>query len=578
MTPFVRRALRQAVAVAARWTGLLWICRRLERRVFACDGVILCYHRVLPSADGHCDYSQRGIVASLSHFEGQMASLRGAFHVTSLTAYLNGSAGASRKPVAIVTFEDGWADNYEHACPVLKRYRIPATIFLTTDFVEIGRPFWHTTLIYLLLHGDLKTLRPWDLPHALYPEAVVVRLARLRDLPRRPALDDVDDLVESLKSLRQEAIEALIGDLAVRLDLSLEPVLSRRFALSWPLAREMAAHGIQYGAHGVSHRILTTLSPEEVEAEAVGARRAIEERLGTPVHVFLCPNGDSTPAIQRILRGAGFRHILPAAGPADPRLLRLRRVNMHDGRSAGPWGRFSPSRFAFEISGLRETGPEADRHPMRPTVSEGGKAMIPDRHTLALRHPLRHYLRPHWMRAYATDRLQIVLGELRAWLNGLTRLIPGKIGSRIRLATLGFKRYGKNVRVWEMAWIKFPENISIGDDVRIHPMTYLDAAGGIEIGSHVGIAPGVTIYSSNHRYRDADRPYTEQGYEFGKVVIEDDVWIGARSVILAGVRLAPGTVVAAGAVVTKDTEPYSVVAGVPARIIGNRTGPSETAS
>ena len=86
----------------------------------------------------------------------------------------------------------------------------------------------------------------------------------------------------------------------------------------------------------------------------------------------------------------------------------------------------------------------------------------------------------------------------------------------------------------------------------------------------LALAPGTTVYSVNHRYHDADRPYQEQGYEFGTVVIEDDVWVGARSVILAGVRLARGTVVAAGAVVTKDTEPYSVVAGVPARPIGRR--------
>ena len=190
--------------------------------------------------------------------------------------------------------------------------------------------------------------------------------------------------------------------------------------------------------------------------------------------------------------------------------------------------------------------------------------------TLALRHSLRYYLRPRWIRAYTTDKLTALLGELRMWLWMLTRIMPGRTGSRLRVATLGFKRCGRNVTIWEMAWIGFPENISIGDDVRIHPMTYLDGAGGIEIGSHVGLGPGTVIYSVNHRYHDADRPYEEQGYEFGKVVIEDDVWIGARSVILAGVRLARGTVVAAGAVVTKDTDPYSLVAGVPARPIGRR--------
>lgn len=196
--------------------------------------------------------------------------------------------------------------------------------------------------------------------------------------------------------------------------------------------------------------------------------------------------------------------------------------------------------------------------------------MIPDRQTLALRHPLRHYLRPQWLRAFLADRLRLALGEVRAWLRAFAMYIPGRIGSRIRVATYGFRRCGKNVRIWEMAWIMEPQNISLGDDVRIHPMTYLDGAGEIEVGSNVGIGPGVRIFSLNHRYKDATRPYWEQGYELAKVVIEDDCWIGANAVILAGIHVRKGTVVAAGAVVTKDTEPYSVVAGVPARPIGSR--------
>lgn len=190
------------------------------------------------------------------------------------------------------------------------------------------------------------------------------------------------------------------------------------------------------------------------------------------------------------------------------------------------------------------------------------------------RHPLRHYLRWRWARAYLADKFHPVAAELRAWINALLMHIPGRIGSRLRIAWLGFKRCGKHVHIWEMAWIRHPHNISLGDHVRIHPMTYIDGAGGIEIGSYVGIAPGVRIYSVNHEYRDPSRPYREQGYQLDEaVVIEDDVWIGGNSIILAGVRLRTGTVVAAGAVVTKDTEPFCIVAGVPARIIGRR-GPS----
>jgi maltose O-acetyltransferase len=101
-------------------------------------------------------------------------------------------------------------------------------------------------------------------------------------------------------------------------------------------------------------------------------------------------------------------------------------------------------------------------------------------------------------------------------------------------------------------------------------MCYLDAIGGIEIGSHSGISSGTQIYSANHKYKDKNQLYYYQGYELAKVVIAEDVWVGSRVLIMAGVTLKKGTIVAAGAVVTKDSEEYSVLAGVPAKPIGTR--------
>lgn len=351
---YSRAVGRWALAATLHYTGLLRLYRFFKRRVLGRDGVILCYHLVLPRANGHCDYSQRGIVTSVAHFDRQLAYLRRSFHVTSLTEYLK-RRGAPSRPVAAVTFEDGWADNYEHAYPILRRHGVPATIFLTTGFVDSGRPFWHTTLIYLLTQGDLGALRVEDLPSERYPGLIAGCLLRLRDLRRRLTVDDVDELIERLKSVREELIEDLIRDLAARLRLPLEPVLSRRFALSWDRVHEMARDGIDYGAHGVTHRILTTLSAAEVVEESRGASRAIEGRLGSSVALFLCPNGESTPAIDRIVLATGYREVLPGAGGGgEGRLARLRRVNMHDGRCTGPLGRFSPALFAFALSGLRE--------------------------------------------------------------------------------------------------------------------------------------------------------------------------------------------------------------------------------
>ena len=91
--------------------------------------------------------------------------------------------------------------------------------------------------------------------------------------------------------------------------------------------------------------------------------------------------------------------------------------------------------------------------------------------------------------------------------------------------------------------------------------------GPVEIGSHVNLAQGITVTALNHNFDDTQKRIDEQGVSTIPVTIEDDVWIGANAVILPGVTIGNHCVVAAGAVVTKDVPPHSLVAGVPAKVI-----------
>lgn len=188
-----------------------------------------------------------------------------------------------------------------------------------------------------------------------------------------------------------------------------------------------------------------------------------------------------------------------------------------------------------------------------------------------LQHPLRHYLTPSWFLEFVRSqyRWKVKL-EICQWKMLILMHIPGRLGSFLRKKLMGFRRCGKGVYIGDHVWFRAPGKISLGDDCRIHPMCFLDSPGGIEIGSHVGIASGTQIYTQEHKYKDKNVLYYRQEVELAKVVIEDDVWVGANSLILAGVTLKRGTVVAAGSVVTKDSEPYSVIAGVPARKIAQR--------
>ena len=108
-------------------------------------------------------------------------------------------------------------------------------------------------------------------------------------------------------------------------------------------------------------------------------------------------------------------------------------------------------------------------------------------------------------------------------------------------------------------------DVIIGDHTRIG--LHNTIIGPVTIGDHVNLAQGITVTALNHNFADTDKRIDEQGVSTNPVVIEDDIWIGANAVILPGVTIGQHSVVAAGAIVTKDVPPHSLVAGVPAKVI-----------
>ena len=108
-------------------------------------------------------------------------------------------------------------------------------------------------------------------------------------------------------------------------------------------------------------------------------------------------------------------------------------------------------------------------------------------------------------------------------------------------------------------------DVIIGDHTRVG--LHNTVIGPVTIGSHVNLAQGITVTALNHNFSETGRRIDEQGICTKHVIIEDDVWIGANAVILPGVRIGTHSVVAAGAIVTKDVPSHSLVAGVPAKVI-----------
>jgi acetyltransferase-like isoleucine patch superfamily enzyme len=166
-----------------------------------------------------------------------------------------------------------------------------------------------------------------------------------------------------------------------------------------------------------------------------------------------------------------------------------------------------------------------------------------------------------------------IIPEVREWYRAILFDIPGKIGqyTRKNYAVTHFAACGKKPLIDPHVRIFNPQNLKVGNDVIIGGYTHISAGGGVTIGNGVLIGPFVKIWSINHNYKDPDIPIEQQGWTISPVIIEDNVWIGTGSVVLPGSSIGKGAIVSAGSVLRRmNIHPFSIVAGNPAKLVGNR--------
>ncbi len=168
---------------------------------------------------------------------------------------------------------------------------------------------------------------------------------------------------------------------------------------------------------------------------------------------------------------------------------------------------------------------------------------------------------------------------LRSWF--LKRKVK-KVGAKLSISE-GFSitiqwggeiELGNNISIMRLSSIHANNEgfLQLGNNISINSNTCIDASnkGKIVIGDNVLIAQNVVIRASDHAHQSIDIPIIQQGHAGGEIIIDNDVWIGANAVITRNVKIGSHSIIAAGSVVTKDVEPYSIVGGVPAKLIKKR--------
>jgi peptidoglycan/xylan/chitin deacetylase (PgdA/CDA1 family) len=272
---------------------------RLGQKFWSKSLTVVNYHRIDDPDQLGLDSFRPNISAHPTAFAQQMDYLGRWFNVVSLkdvVKWLNGE-GCLPPYAALITFDDGYLDNYTQAYPILRQCNFPAIIFLTTGHIGTDNPFFWDLVAYSFYHTGSD--------HVLFPNG------QERTWTNTTQRDQIcKELIESLKVLPDQEKQFWVNRLPEKLGVSIHQNYFRNLMINWDQVREMHKGGIEFGGHTINHPILSRISLEQALIEIEGSKTRIEKELGEPVLSFAYPNGmshDLNGKIENLVARAGYR-------------------------------------------------------------------------------------------------------------------------------------------------------------------------------------------------------------------------------------------------------------------------------
>ncbi len=288
---------KKILAFILYYSGLIWL-KLLYMRIFGARNLrILCYHRVMDIDYRHFEFDDEVVDAAVADFDRQMRFVARHFNVIGfkeLEEYKR--RGIFPKNSLIVTFDDGYKDFYTNAYPVLKRYKMPATIFLTTGHIGTNRLFWWDKLAFFIKNTPKKEISITHNGNTYkYDLSTYAR--------RQQSLNALNRL---MKKIKNEEREVIIGFIEKSAGIKIDPSATKDMILSWEDIKTMSNNSIEFGAHSVTHPLLSYLPPAKIEREIFLSKKKIEQQIKEPVAVFAYPCGVYNEMCKEAVKKAGF--------------------------------------------------------------------------------------------------------------------------------------------------------------------------------------------------------------------------------------------------------------------------------
>jgi len=253
---------------------------------------ILTYHRI------NDDNDQFFTGMNIDIFEKHMKYLSDYYNIMPLEEIINCMKyNDIPDDVVAITFDDGYKDVYLNAYPILKRFSIPATIFLPTSCIDTGEVLWHDRVFSAFRETQRPSLPEYGIHAKTYPLNTIEEKLRAQQ-----------DVLRFLRSLDTRDRLLWIDCLITKLFLQDRNIFSQ-LMLSWDDIKIMHANGISFGSHTVTHPIMSKISSEQVMWEICESKRIIEGHLGSPIRTFAYPNGkeeDFNHTTKALLQEAGY--------------------------------------------------------------------------------------------------------------------------------------------------------------------------------------------------------------------------------------------------------------------------------